>query len=127
MTTWRTIALGLTRPRGILFFEIDFFALKKLKGFAQKNFKYFEILRTRHGYHLRAYPFRWKKFRALKRMFKSDFSMKYEKCILRISPKWEEKTGRITSPRPIRVCGNFDIFTFVKGIDRYKFPYWCKA
>ena len=122
LTTWKTVSLGLVRPRGILFFEIDFRAFRKLKNFAEKRFKAFSIYRTKHGYHLIAYPFRKKLFRALKRAFRTDFTMRFEKTILRIGPKFEEKTGKVVSPRPVKVYGNIELI----NIDEYKFSYWCK-
>ena len=82
-----------------------------------------------HGYHIMAFPFVRKRFIDFCRIFPSDFSIKLRKRwgkkepqVLRISEKWDLKTGKVVSPKPKFICGNF----FLDGIMNYKVLYYAK-
>ena len=129
------VAVGILRPPHVFFYEVDLkgrdFAICKwaLKSDAQKWFKAFSIFRTKHGYHLIGYPFTQKAWRYFKRVFKSDFTMKLKPRwnrkypqVLRISEKFDLKTGKVVSPAPKFVCGNL----FLDNVQKYKVLYFAK-
>lgn len=129
-----SITVGLFRPPGVFFFEIDYFAFRRLKALASKYLRAFSIFKTKHGYHLMGTPFSMRIWRIFKRNFKTDYTMKLRKRwisirkvhpqVLRIAPKWSTNEGIEVSPKPRKVfcSGNFQIENDV----RYRVAYYCK-
>ena len=129
------VAVGILRPPHVFFYEVD----TKLGHFrwlrntlvihSKRFFKAFSLFRTKHGYHLIGYPFTQKAWRYFKRVFKSDFTMKLKPRwnrkypqVLRISEKFDLKTGKVVSPAPKFVCGNL----FLDNVQKYKVLYFAK-
>jgi hypothetical protein len=136
---YKTIAVGIRRPPTVFFFDVDkrdSLTLKKLLKYCNKYFKnplFYSIYLTKNGYHVIAYPFRKKIFRAFKRAFKSDYTMKLRKkfasggsseMVLRISPKWELRSGKKTSDRPKKIIGNFEILNLGRYFVLYPSVYF---
>ena len=130
------VAVGILRPPHVFFYEID---CPKGEGFVKRrtlfmryallNFEEFSLYRTKHGYHLIAYPYSQNVWRKFKRKFPSDFTMKLKPRwnkkypqVLRISEKFDLKTGIVVSPAPKFICGNL----FLDNIQKYKVMYFAK-
>lgn len=131
----KNVAVGLLRPPHVFFYEVDvkkgkFRATKKrLVKYAKDLFVYFSVYRTKHGYHLLAFGYSKYNFALFKKLFPSDFTRllrfrwnRQNPQVLRISEKWDLKTGKIVSPKPKFICGNF----FLEGIQNYKVMYYAK-
>lgn len=129
------VAVGILRPPRVFFYEVDvkkgkFRATKKrLIEFAKKKLVSFSIYRTLHGYHVRGYPFKRSVFIQFCHSFRSDFARKLRPRwkrrnpqVLRISEKFDLKTGKIVSPKPKLIYGNF----FLGNIQNYKVLYYAK-
>ena len=129
------MAVGLLRPPHVFFYEVDckrgkFRTIRRrFLEAARKFFNYWSLFRTKHGYHLIAYPYSRKVWRYFKRNFRSDFTMKLkarwgrkEPQVLRISSKFDIKTGDIVSLEPKLIRGNF----FLQNISKYKVFYYAK-
>jgi hypothetical protein len=129
------IAVGMLRPPHVFFYEVDCPKGKMrktkmlLKFDAQQFFQAFSLYRTKHGYHLIGYPFSMVAWKFFKRFYKSDFTMKLKPRwnrrypqVLRISEKFDLKTGKVVSPAPKLVCGNL----FLDNIQKYKVMYFAK-
>lgn len=123
--------VGLLRPPRIFFFEVDSRSRetrKKLVRLCKNHLKYYSIYVTKHGFHVIGYPFKKKIWRIFKRALKTDFTLnlrprwnmpRYRAQVLRISPKFELRTGKEYSFRPKRISGNFELL----NIERYKVMY----
>lgn len=130
----QNVAVGLLRPPHVFFYEVDvkkkFRSVRiRLVSFAVRWLKFWSIFRTKHGYHLVGYPYSTKAWLCAKRHFRSDFTKKLRARwdrknpqVLRISEKWNIKTGKISSSKPKFICGNF----FLEGIQKYKVLYYAK-
>lgn len=132
----KNVAVGLLRPPHVFFYEVDVgkghsFRNKRrwLSMFGELYFKAFSIYRTKNGYHFLGYPYRKKIWIKFKKTFKSDFTIKLRPRwnrknpqVLRISEKWDLKTGRITSPAPKFILGNLKL----DNIQNYKVLYYAK-
>jgi hypothetical protein len=131
----KNVAVGLLRPPHVFFYEVDckkgkFRATKKrLVKYANRSFHVFSVFRTLHGYHIIGFPYRTKVFCFFKKKFVSDFTKKLrprwnrkDPQVLRISEKWNLKTGRIVSPAPKFICGNLKL----DNIQNYKVLYYAK-
>lgn len=128
------VAVGILRPPHVFFYEVDVkrnfkYVFSRLKFHAKMTLHYFSIFRTKHGYHLMGYPYSKATWQHFTKMFTSDFSIKLrprwnkkEPQVLRISEKWDLKTGKVVSPKPKFICGNF----FLEGIQNYKVMYYAK-
>lgn len=126
------IAVGILRPPKIFFFEIDnkdILEVARFGRFIETHFHYYSVYETKNGFHVIAYPFKRKIWNHFKREFKTDFTMKLRKRwgkgkpqVLRISEKWDQKTGRVTSPRPKLIQGNL----FLLNVNQYKVIYFAK-
>ena len=131
----KNVAVGLLRPPHVFFYEVDckkgnFKAMRmSIQRSAMDWFESYSLFRTRHGYHLFGYPYSKEAWDFFKFVYPSDFTIKlrmrwYSKNpqVLRISEKWDLKTGKVTSPKPKFICGNF----FLDGIMNYKVLYYAK-
>ena len=129
------VAVGILRPPHVFFYEVDcpndFRQTRSdLKDTANSaGLKVFSIFKTKHGYHIIGYPYSRKIWRRFKREFPSDFTMKLKPRwnrkypqVLRISEKFDLKTGKVVSPAPKFVCGNL----FLDNIQKYKVMYFAK-
>lgn len=128
------VAVGLLRPRNVFFYEIDLkdsfrYWRKQLKIYGDFHLSYYSIYRTKHGYHIIGYPYSVKAWQDFKSGFHSDFTKKLKPRwnkknpqVLRISEKWDLKTGKVTSPKPKLIYGNF----FLQGYQNYKVLYYAK-
>ena len=129
------VAVGILRPPHIFFYEVDvkngkFRAMKrKLIRVAKNWLKAFSVFRTKHGYHIIGFPYYIRTWRYFKKRFSSDFTMKLKPRwdrrypqVLRISEKFDLKTGKIVSPAPKFICGNL----FLDNIQKYKVMYFAK-
>jgi hypothetical protein len=131
----KNIAVGILRPPHVFFYEVDvkvgeFRATQKcLRQDAKESFDAFSLYRTKHGYHIIGYPYRQEIFKLFQVCHPSDFTMKLkprfgrkEPQILRISEKFDLKTGKVVSPAPKFICGNL----FLDNIQKYKVMYYAK-
>lgn len=132
------VAVGLLRPPHIFFYEVDLknndnFGVMKYRliraATAWFNKDSFSIYRTKHGYHLIAYPYSRRAWNYFKRKFPSDFTRKLksrwgkkEPQVLRISEKFDVKTGKVVSPAPKRIYGNYNLYRVMP----YKVIYFAK-
>ena len=125
-------AVGLRRPPHVFFYDIDYFKEGKknvivyLIPFCSEHLKSFSIYKTQHGYHVIGTPFTRKIWFSFKRRFKTDFTLELKKQrsqVLRISVKWNRKTGGIISPAPVKVFGNFSIKPY---LEQWRFAYYSK-
>lgn len=135
----KNVAVGLLRPPHVFFYEVDckkgkFRAIKKrLIKYANRYFNRFSIYRSKHGYHLFGVPYFRRTYQIFKNRFRSDFTKKLrtrwgrkDPQVLRISEKWDLKTGRITSPCPKFIVGNLKLNKVVNDIQNYKVMYYAK-
>ena len=129
------VAVGILRPPHVFFYEVDckkgnFRAMRIALDIAcQNNFEYYSLFRTKHGYHIHAYPYSKESWQFFSYVFPSDFTMKLKPRwnrkypqVLRISEKFDLKTGKIVSPAPKFICGNL----FLDNIQKYKVMYFAK-
>ena len=120
----KNVAVGVLRPHNYFFYEIDckkgeFRILRKrFENYAKIYLKKYCIFRTKHGYHLigklkkeNSQNFVFNKFSY---WFPSDYTKELKPRfhrknpqILRLSEKFSLQTGRVTSPKPKFICGNF--------------------
>ena len=129
MNKQNSIAVGLLRPPHIFFFEVDNLKMKtRLLKLCCKHLKYFSIYATKRGYHVIGYPFRKRIWRIFKRKIKTDFTMRlearfnmprYRPQILRTSPKFDKKSGKIVSAAPKKIHGNLELL----NVKKYKRMY----
>lgn len=136
MPNRKGIVVGLLRPPNVFFFEVDSRTRetrKKLLRLCKNHLKYYSVYLTKHGYHVIGYPFRKKIWRIFKNAIKTDFTLnlrprwnmpRYRAQVLRISPKFELKTGEEYSFSPRKMLGNFELL----NIQKYKVVYYtCKC
>ena len=126
------VAVGLIRPPRVFFYEIDSTDKNDFTDLyycAEKQLQYYSIYKTKHGYHIIGYPYTKKAWKHFSFYHESDFTIKLKPRwqnrnpqVLRISEKWDLKTGKVVSPAPKLVCGNF----FLEGIMKYKVMYYAK-
>ena len=130
----KNVAVGILRPPHVFFYEIDLkdsfsYWLGQLKIYSECYFSTYSIFRTKHGYHVMAYPYSKRAWDDFCRGCPSDFTMKLKPRwnkknpqVLRISEKWDSETGKVVSPAPKFICGNF----FLDNIQKYKVMYYAK-
>jgi hypothetical protein len=128
----RFLALGVRRPRGYFFYEIDnkqAGELWKLVTFAGKRLKAFKLFRTRAGYHLIGQLRKEEKWFTVwnyfKRRIKTDFKNSKRHGfvqVLRISAKYD-CWGRIVNPAPELVLNYGRLKRIPK---KYFLMYWTK-
>jgi hypothetical protein len=126
------LAVGVRRPHGYFFYEIDTHKVKilwKLITFSRKRLKTFKLFRTRAGYHLIGQLKKEEKWFTVwnyfKRRIKTDFKNSKRHGfvqVLRISAKYD-RWGRIVNPAPELILSYGRLERIPK---KYFLMYWTK-
>jgi len=109
----KVVSNGVVPTSPVFFFDVDTkngYSLHDITRFIEtKRLRNADVYRTKNGWHIVSETSSWDESQRLlnvtkKAFSESDYIRNCRKLRLRVSAKWDEKTGEIVNPEPTLLC-----------------------